>query len=120
MKDANYVDEIIKCCSEREQILIRDGSIRNYNKYFDKMRFYARKLINENRQEELLPYLNCDSISFQKDIAGLLYNCYPKLCAQKLQEIANMTTEAGLPKHFILLSVAAKDNLKYGIPKDFP
>ena len=37
-----------------------------------------------------------------------------------LEEISNMTVPTGLPKHLVMISVSAHDNLKYGIPEDFP
>ena len=42
------------------------------------------------------------------------------LCKKTLDEISNLNVKTGLPKHFVIISVAAYDNLKYGIPKDFP
>ena len=41
------------------------------------------------------------------------------LCKKTLDEISNLNVKTGLPKHFVIISVAAYDNLKYGIPKDF-
>ena len=37
-----------------------------------------------------------------------------------LQYISELTRANGLPEYFDLVSVAAYNNLKYGIPKDFP
>lgn len=67
--DLDYVIEALK---KRDEILVNAKPISQYNKYYDKMRKYARMLINENRQDELLPFLNSDNISIKKDIAGLL------------------------------------------------
>ena len=120
MKRTDYVSKIIECCRKREEVLINDESIGKYNRYFDRMTKYARKLIDENRQEELLPYLESDSISVRKDIAGLLFNSYPELCTQVLQDISNMTIKTGLSKNLVILAITARDNLKYGIPKDYP
>ena len=120
MKKQDYVSKIIDCCKKREEILINDEPMWKYNRYFDRMGKYARKLIDEDRQEELLPYLESDSISVRKDVAGLLFHCYPEKCIDILQEIADMSTATGLPKHFVILAVASQVNLKYGIPKDFP
>ncbi|MCM1333620.1 MAG: hypothetical protein NC084_00370 [Bacteroides sp.] len=120
MGGTDYVSEILKCCQRREQALLNDRSMGRYNRYFDKMRKLARKLIDENRQEKLLPYLESESISVQRDIAGLLFHCYPDLCGQKFREISGMTIETGLPKHLVVVAAAAKCNLKYGVPKDFP
>lgn len=120
MKKIDYVSKIIECCQKREEILINDDSIGKYNRYFDRMMKYARKLIDENRHDELLPYLESDSISIRSDIADILYDLYPKQCVEVLQEIANMTTATGLPKHFVVLSVSAQVSLKYVIPKSYP
>ena len=120
MKKQDYVSKIIDCCKKREEILINDEPMWKYNRYFDRMRKYARKLIDEDRQEELLPYLESDSISVRKDVAGLLFHCYPEKCIEILQEIADMSTTTGLPKHFVILAVASRDNLKYGIPESYP
>ena len=48
------LDYVIEALQKRDEILINDKPIRQYNKYFDKMRKYARKIIDEGRQEELL------------------------------------------------------------------
>ena len=111
------LDYVIDALKKRDEILINDKPVRQYNKYFDKMRKYARKLINDNRQDELLPFLKSDCISIKKDIAGLLFNCYPDLCRETLKEIADMTD---IPVYYGIVQLGAKDNLKHGIPKDFP
>ena len=113
----NYISKILVCCKKRNDILINKKSIKKYNYYFDEMRKNARMLINENRQDELLPFLNSDNISIKKDIAGLLFNSYPDLCYKVLQEIADM---ADIPVYYGIVQLGAKDNIKYGIPKDFP
>ena len=115
--DDNYTSKILICCEKRNDILVKKQPIKKYNYYFDKMRKYARKLINDNRQDELLPFLNSDCISIKKDIAGLLFNCYPDLCREALKEIADMTD---IPFYYGIVQLGAKDNLKHGIPKDFP
>ena len=112
--DLEYVIDALK---KRDEILINDKPVSQYNKYFDKMRKYARNLINDNRQDELLPFLKSDCISIKKDIAGLLFNCYPDLCRETLKEIADMTD---IPVYYGIVQLGAKDNLKHGIPKDFP
>ena len=68
----------------------------------------------------MLPYLDCDGVSIQRDVAGLLYNCYPEKCRKVLEKIGEMSVETGLPKCFINVSVSAKMALEIGIPKDFP
>ena len=120
MKNNDYVSKIIDCCKKREEILRNNEPMWKYNKYFDRMRIHARKLIDENRQEELLPYLEIDSISIRKDVAGLLFHSYPELCTPVLQEIADMTVKTGLPLCFTNCSTSAYMTLKYGIPKDYP
>lgn len=47
----------MECCQKREETLINEESTGKYNRYFDRMRVYARKLIDENRQDELLLYM---------------------------------------------------------------
>ena len=115
--DLEYVIEALK---KRDEILINDKPVRQYNKYFDNMRKYARKLISERRQSELLSFLDSDNISYRFDVAGLLYNCYPDKCKQVLKEISEMSVETGLPKYYINLSISAMMDLEIGIPKDFP
>ena len=94
--------------------------MKKYNHYFNKMRKLARQLITENRQDELLPYLESESIIVREHIAGILFHFHPQLCTTKLQEIADMTIPTGLPKHLVLVAAEAHNSLKYGIPKDFP
>ena len=111
------LDYVIDALKKRDEILINDKPVRQYNKYFDKMRKYARKMIDDGRQAELLPFLQSENISIKKDIAGLLFNCYPELCRETLNEIVEMTD---IPVYYGIVQMGAKDNLKYGIPKDFP
>ena len=115
--DLDYVIEAIK---KRDEILVNAKPISQYNKYYDKMRKYSRKLINDNRQEELLPFLDSNNISYRRDVAGLLYHCYPDKCQQVLKDISKMSVETGLPKYYINLSISAIMALEHGIPKDFP
>ncbi len=115
--DDNYTSNILSCCEKRNEILVNKLPIKKYNYYFDKMRKYARKMINDGRQAELLPFLQSENISIKKDIAGLLFNCYPELCRETLNEIVEMTD---IPVYYGIVQMGAKDNLKYGIPKDFP
>lgn len=111
------LDYVIEALQKRDEILIKDKPVRQYNKYFDIMRKYARKIINDNRQAELLPLLKSDNISYRFDVAGVLFNCYPELCRETLNEIVEMTD---IPVYYGIVQMGAKDNLKYGIPKDFP
>jgi len=115
--DLAYFIEALK---KRDEILINDKPVRQYNKYFDIMRKYARKMINDNRQAELLSFLDSDNISYRVDVAGLLYNCYPEKCKQVLKDISEISSETGLPKYYINLSISASMALEIGIPKDFP
>ena len=115
--DLDYVIEALK---KRDEILINDKSVRQYNKYFDNMRKYAKKMISENRQSELLQFLDSDNISYRFDAAGLLFNCYPDKCTQVLKEISEMSVQKGLPKYYSNIRLSAKMDLEYGIPKDFP
>ena len=117
MKRTDYVSKIIECCKKREEILINDEPIWKYNRYFDRMRVYARKLIDENRQEELFPYLESNSICIRSDIAGLLYHCYPEECVDVPTNLAN---QQDVPWCFSMVKLEAIDTLKYGIPKDYP
>lgn len=114
------LDYVIEALQKRDEILINDKSVNQYNKYFDKMCKYARKLIDNDRQNELLKYLDSNNVSYRRDVAGLLYNCYPEKCKQVLKEISEMSVETGLPKCYINLSISAKMALEIGIPKDFP
>ena len=120
MRNVDYVSQILMCCHKREEILIKGQSIKKYNHYFDRMRKLAQKLINENRQDELLPYLESDSIIIREHVACILFHFYPRLCTKKLQEIADMTIPTGLPEHLAIVAATANCNLKYGIPEDYP
>ena len=115
--DVEYVVEALK---KRDEILIKGKSTRQYNKYFDIMCKYARRVIDAGRQDELLPLLDSDNVSYRHDIAGLLYHCYPEKCQQVLKEISEMSVKTGLQKYDINLSVAAEMALEIGIPEDFP
>lgn len=114
------LDYIVDAIKKRDEVLINDKPVSQYNKYFKIMRKYARKLIDDGRQEELLPYLANDNISYRRDVAGLLYNCYPEKCEEVLKDISAMSVQTGLPQYYISLSVSAEMALKHGIPKDFP
>lgn len=114
------LEYVIEALQKRDEILAKDKPVRRYNKYFVQMCKYTRKMINENRQAELLPFLDSENISYRFDVAGLLFNCYPDKCEKVLKELSEMSVETGLPKYYIILSISAYDNLKYGIPKDFP
>ena len=116
----DYVQKIIECCQKRESILLHDGSMREYNRYHDKIRKCARALIDENRESELLPYLNDDNLFIRYDIAGVLYNSYPEQCTKVWEEISEMTISTGLPRHLVIISLSAQGNLEYGVPKDYP
>lgn len=116
-------DELVLLLNElkkREQILIKEESIRKYNRCYDAMRKHTRKLIDNSRQAELLPYLDCDSVSIRCDVASLLYHCYPEKCRRVMKEIADMTVKTSLPMCFINVSVSASMTLEIGVPKDFP
>ena len=117
-KDA--LDYIVDAIKKRDEILVQDKPISQYNKYFKIMRKYARKLIDSNRQDELLPYLECDNISFRFDVAGLLYNCYPEKCLEIFKEISTMSVKTGLPKYYLNIRLSSLFVLENGIPKDFP
>ena len=120
MNDKDDLTLLIQALKKREQILINGESVKKYNRYFDSMRKYARDLIENRRQAELLPYLECDSISIQRDVAGLLYHCYPEKCEEVLKKIASLSVETGLPMCFVNVSLSAEMALEVGIPKEFP
>ena len=120
MKNNDELKLLLDVLKKREQVLINSEPIKKYNRYFDSMRKYARKLIDDERQDEMLPYLDVDSVSIRRDMAGLLYHCYPEKCQKVMEEIANMTVETGLHKCFINVSVSASMALEIGIPKNFP
>ena len=84
------------------------------------MRKCARKLIDLNRQEDILPYLNSNSVSMQYDIAQILYNIYPEECKAVLKRISEMSSKTGLPAYLGNVRLSALMTLEYGIPKDFP
>ena len=119
-KNVNLTSEIVECCHKREEVLKKGQSMRIYNRHFDKMRKLARVLISEGRQEELLPYLNSNSVSMQYDIAQILYNIYPKECKAVLKQISEMSSKTGLPAYLGNVRLSALMTLEYGIPKDFP
>ena len=114
------LDYIVDAIKKRDEILIQKKSVSQYNKYYDIMCKYARKLIDSNRQDELLPYLECDNISFRFDVAGLLYNCYPEKCLEIFKEISTMSVKNGLPKYYLNIRLSSIFVLENGIPKDFP
>lgn len=120
MSKKDELELLIDTLKKREEVLINNQSIKKYNKYFDIMRKCARKLIDDNRQEEILPFLFDNSISIQRDVAGILFNCYPEKCSETLQKISNMSVQTGLPKYFSNLRLSAAMALEKGIPKDFP
>lgn len=120
MRNKDELALLLNALKKREQILINGESVRKYNRCFDAMRKYARKIIDNNRQAELLPYLECDSVSIRRDVAGLLYHCCPEKCQRVLEEISDMTVETGLQRCFINVSVSASMALEIGIPKSFP
>ena len=91
---------VVDALQKRDEILINDKPISQYNKYFKIMCKYARKLIDDGRQEELLPYLSNDNISYRRDVAGLLYNCYPEKCEEVLKDISAMSVQTGLPQYY--------------------
>ncbi len=120
MKDNDDLSRFIDALKKREEILLKEQSIRKYNKYFDIKTECAHRLIEQNRQDELLPYLESDSVSIRADAAGVLFNRYPEKCREVLKEISEMTVEDGLPEQFVIVAATAYSNLKYGIPKDYP
>lgn len=116
----DLISKIIDCCKKREAILAQSRSMKEYNKYYDKMCSYMRSLKDNNGEAALLPYLDNSSVSVRFDLALLLYNSFPAVCKNILEEISEMNVESGLPKHLVIVSVAAYNNLKYGIPANFP
>jgi len=120
MTKKDELEILIDALKKREEVLEKHLSVSKYNKYFDIMRKSARKLIDENRQEELLPYLYCDSISIQYDVAGLLFNRYPEKCTEVLKKISNMSVQTGLPRCFDDIRLSAVLALEIGIPENYP
>jgi len=120
MTKKDELEILIDALKKREEVLEKYLSVSKYNKYFDIMRKSARKLIDENRQEELLPYLHCGSISIQRDVAGLLFHCYPEECTEVLKKISDMSVQTGLPKHLSCVSASADMALKIGVPENYP
>ena len=118
--DKDFIPKILNCCQKREEILVKGQLTNKYYRYFNEMRILARKLFAVNGQDELLPYLDTDSISIRADIACLLYNYHHDICDKILREIADMKVEDGLQKYLTIVAETAKFNLKYGISEDFP
>lgn len=116
----NDYENLIEALRKRDEVLRKNQSSRKYNRYFDIMRSCARNLISQSQQDKLLPLLESESVSIQRDIAGLLFNCYPDICKEVLQKIGNMSVQTGLPKCYINVSISASMALEIGIPKDFP
>lgn len=120
MKGNDDFEVLIDALKKRDEVLRKNQSIKKYSKYFEIMRKCARNLIAQNRQDELLPYLEDESISIKRDVAGLLFNSYPEKCLKVLQNISNMSMQTGLPKWYINVSISASMALEIGIPIDFP
>lgn len=76
----DYIDKVVECCIEREKVLFNKQPISKYNRLYDKMNRYAKKVIEENNQEKLLKYLESENISVRFDIATMLYEFYPEKC----------------------------------------
>ncbi|MBE6847627.1 MAG: hypothetical protein E7503_05820 [Ruminococcus sp.] len=107
---------LMEALKKREEILQKGQSVSKYNHYFDRMIQYAKQLIEANRQDEIAPFLESDSISIRYDVACILFHHYPDLCTQVLREIADMTFENGMPKYLAIISTGARCTLEYGIP----
>lgn len=116
----NDFEKLIEALRKHDEILRKNQSSRKYNKHFDIMRSCMRNLISQSQHDRLLPLLESESISVQRDVAGLLFNCYPDKCKEVLQKISNMSVQTGLPKCYINVSISASMALEIGIPKDFP
>lgn len=114
---SDYIDKVVECCIEREKVLFNKQPISKYNRLYDKMNMYVKKVIEENNQEKLLKYLESENISVRFDIATMLYEFYPEKCINVLTEISNMDSSKGLQKHLFIIAVAAGNNLKYGLKK---
>lgn len=120
MKNNDDLIKLVDVLKKREGVLARGQSINKYNKYFDLMVKYAHNLIVDNRQEELLPFLESESISIQRDVAGLLFNSYPEKCKEVLVRISEMSVQTGLPKHLGNVRLSAAMALEIGIPSNYP
>ena len=116
----DYVQKILVCCQKMEGVMLHNLPNWIYNRNFDKIRKYARALIDEGRAAEILPYLNDENLVVRYIFAGFFFHCYPEQCTAVLQELSEMTFETGLPKHLVNVSVSAGMDLEIGIPKDFP
>ena len=90
---------LIEALKKREEILQKGQSVSRYNHYFDRMNRYAKQLIEANRQDEIAPLLESDSISIRFDVAGLLFRYYPDKCTRIFEEISQMSVQTGLPKY---------------------
>lgn len=116
----DYVQKILACCQKMESVMLHNLPNWIYNRNFDKIRKYARALIDEGRAAEILPYLHDENLFVRYNFARFFFHCYPEQCRAVLQKLSEMTVATGLPKHLVTMSVSSYDNLKYGIPKDFP
>lgn len=90
---------LMEALKKREEILQKGQSVSKYNHYFDRMMQYAKQLIEANRQEEIAPLLESDSISIRFDVAGLLFRYYSDKCTRIFEEISQMSVQTGLPKY---------------------
>ena len=63
---SDYIDKVVECCIEREKVLFNKQPISKYNRLYDKMIRYVKKVIEENNQEKLiiLLILPCTSDDF--------------------------------------------------------
>lgn len=116
----DYVQKNLVCCQKMEGVLLHNLPMWIYNRYFDKIRKYARALIDEGRAAEILPYLHDENVLVRYIFAGFFFHCYPEQCRAVLQELSEMTIATGLPKHLTSMSLSAEMALEIGIPKDFP
>ena len=99
---------LMEALKKREEILQKGQSVSKYNHYFDRMIQYAKQLIEANRQDEIAPLLESDSISIRFDVAGLLFRYYPDKCTQIFEEISQMSVQTGLPKYLGNVRLSSK------------
>ncbi|MBQ9385189.1 MAG: hypothetical protein IJT87_13240 [Ruminiclostridium sp.] len=115
MKNRDAFERLVFALNKRDEILrLTPNKIGTYNKYFDKMHKSADELIEQGRQDEMLPLLENESVSIVKDTADLLYDFYPKICREKLIEISQMTVPTGLEECYVMVAVSAAMGLEYG------
>ena len=119
MNKKDAFDRLMFALNKRDWALRQENAkIGTYNRYLKVVTECANELIEQGRQDEMLPLLENKSVSIMKDAADALYACYPEICGAKLKEISRMTVKDGLEKCYVLPAVSAAMAFEYGDLKD--